>query len=196
MIYVFGLLLVAVVAITFLFSKKPGTAGIPVGQRLPLFAAPLADSTLNGAANLHPHCTLAQHEPAGFADFPDGVDQLCPGNRDHVARENHHVLTRIGRVHQTLQAHFRHAELAGGIDFGGRDRNRSPLALARDFDAISRVRFGPAGRRASLAGGPDAWEVVRVYQGVDGSGEEAIGRTAELTSLVSQQVRVALGRAE
>lgn len=63
MIYVFGLLLVAVVAITFLFSKKPGSAGIPVGQRLPLFAAPLADSTLNGAANLHPHCTVAQHDP-------------------------------------------------------------------------------------------------------------------------------------
>lgn len=63
MIYAFGLLLVAVVAITFLFSKRPGSAGIAAGQRLPLFAAPLATSTLNGAANLHPHCTIAEHDP-------------------------------------------------------------------------------------------------------------------------------------
>jgi len=66
MIYVFGLLLVAVVAITFLFSKRPGSAGVPAGQRLPLFAAPLAVSTLNGAANLHPHCTIAQHNPGAL----------------------------------------------------------------------------------------------------------------------------------
>lgn len=62
MIYVFGLLLVVVLAVTFLFSRRPGSAGIPAGQRLQLFAAPLAASTLNGAANLHPHCTLAQHD--------------------------------------------------------------------------------------------------------------------------------------
>ena len=59
---IFGLLLVAVVAITFLFSRKPGTVGIPAGRQLPVFAAPLAASTLNGAANLHPHCTVAQHD--------------------------------------------------------------------------------------------------------------------------------------
>jgi len=63
MIYVFGLLLVVIVAVTFLFSKRPGSAGIPAGRQLLLFAAPLANSTLNGAANLHPHCTVAQHDP-------------------------------------------------------------------------------------------------------------------------------------
>ena len=60
---IFGLLLVAIVAVTFLFSRKPDTVGIPAGRQLPLFAAPLATSTLNGAANLHPHCTIAQHDP-------------------------------------------------------------------------------------------------------------------------------------
>lgn len=59
---IFGLTLVAIVAISFLFSHRPGTAGVPAGRSLPLFAAPLATSTLNGAANLHPHCTLAQHD--------------------------------------------------------------------------------------------------------------------------------------
>lgn len=62
MIGVFGLTLVVIVAVTFLLSRKPGTAGVPAGRQLPVFAAPLADSTLNGAANLHPHCTLAQHD--------------------------------------------------------------------------------------------------------------------------------------
>lgn len=62
-IYAFGLLLVIVVSVTFLLSRQPGSAGIPAGKQLELFAAPLAKSTLNGAANLHPHCTLAQHDP-------------------------------------------------------------------------------------------------------------------------------------
>jgi peroxiredoxin len=63
MIYIFGLLLVVVVAVTFLFSRRPGSAGIPAGRHLPVFAAPLATSTFDGPANLHPHCTLAQHDP-------------------------------------------------------------------------------------------------------------------------------------
>lgn len=60
---IFGLLLVTIIAVTFLFTRNPGTVGIPAGRQLPLFAAPLAVSTLNGAANLHPHCTIAQHDP-------------------------------------------------------------------------------------------------------------------------------------
>jgi peroxiredoxin len=62
----FGLLLVVGISIAFLTSRGEGTAGVPAGKRLPLFAAPLAASTLNGAANLHPPCTLAQHEPGAL----------------------------------------------------------------------------------------------------------------------------------
>lgn len=62
-IWVFGLLLVVIISVSFLLSRGRGTAGIPAGRHLPLFAAPLAASTLNGSANLHPHCTLAQHDP-------------------------------------------------------------------------------------------------------------------------------------
>jgi len=40
-----------------------GTPGIPAGQPLRYFAAPLAASTLNGDANLTPPCTLARHDP-------------------------------------------------------------------------------------------------------------------------------------
>jgi peroxiredoxin len=62
-IWIFGLLLVVIVSVSFLLSRGQGTAGIPAGRHAPLFAAPLAMSNLNGAANLHPHCTLAQHDP-------------------------------------------------------------------------------------------------------------------------------------
>lgn len=63
MIGLFGLLLVVIVSVSFLLSRGQGTAGIPAGRHLPLFAAPLASSPLNASANLHPHCTLAQHNP-------------------------------------------------------------------------------------------------------------------------------------
>jgi peroxiredoxin len=66
MIGIFGLTLVVIVAGTFLLSRRPGTAGIPAGKPLQQFAAPLAVSTLNGAANLHPHCTLALHSPGAL----------------------------------------------------------------------------------------------------------------------------------
>lgn len=63
MIGLFGLLLVVVISIAFLTSRGQGTAGVPAGKRPPLFSAPLAGSTLTGAANLHPPCTQAQHDP-------------------------------------------------------------------------------------------------------------------------------------
>ena len=59
----FGLLVVVVISIAFLTSRGTGTAGVPPGQRLDRFAAPLAVSTLNGAANLHPTCSEAHHDP-------------------------------------------------------------------------------------------------------------------------------------
>lgn len=66
MIGVFGLTLAAIVAVAFFLSNHPVTAGIPAGKPLQLFAAPLATSKLNDAANLHPHCTIAQHNPGAL----------------------------------------------------------------------------------------------------------------------------------
>ena len=63
MIGLFGLAVVIVVSIAFLTSHRAGTAGIPAGDRLHFFSAPLAASTLNGDANLRPPCTLAAHDP-------------------------------------------------------------------------------------------------------------------------------------
>jgi hypothetical protein len=66
MIGLFGLLLVVVISITFLTSHSTATVGIPAGQKLPVFAAPLAKSTLHGAANLKPICTEAGHNPGAL----------------------------------------------------------------------------------------------------------------------------------
>jgi hypothetical protein len=62
MIGLFGLTLVVLIFVSFLLSHGSGTAGIPAHHQMPYFAAPLADSTLNGDANLHPPCTAAHHD--------------------------------------------------------------------------------------------------------------------------------------
>jgi hypothetical protein len=66
MIGLFGLVLVIIVAVSFLATRGVGTAGIPAGKHLALFAAPLANSTLNGDANLNPPCTEAKHNPGAL----------------------------------------------------------------------------------------------------------------------------------
>jgi peroxiredoxin len=63
MIGLLGLTLVVVISIAFLTSRSAGTAGIPAGHQLRLFAAPLADTTLNGDANLNIRCPPARHDP-------------------------------------------------------------------------------------------------------------------------------------
>ena len=63
MIGAIGLLLVVVISVAFLTSRGTGTAGIPAGQHLRMFAAPLASSSLEGDANLNPPCTSARHDP-------------------------------------------------------------------------------------------------------------------------------------
>jgi peroxiredoxin len=47
----------------FVSGHHPATTGVPVGQRLHWFAAPLADTDLQGDANLRPTCSPAHHDP-------------------------------------------------------------------------------------------------------------------------------------
>ncbi|MGZ4286653.1 MAG: hypothetical protein ACXVHB_21235 [Solirubrobacteraceae bacterium] len=60
---IIGLGLVIAFSVLQFVSRGVGSTGVPPGQRLHFFAAPLAASTLNGAANLSPPCTLARHDP-------------------------------------------------------------------------------------------------------------------------------------
>jgi peroxiredoxin len=62
MIGIFGLLLVLAVSVYQFATHGVSTTGVPPGQRLHFFAAPLAAGTLVGDPNLNPPCTLARHD--------------------------------------------------------------------------------------------------------------------------------------
>lgn len=62
MVGLLAVVLVIVFGLYSLTSNKSGTAGVPAGQPLHFFAAPLAASTLNGDADLNPPCTPARHD--------------------------------------------------------------------------------------------------------------------------------------
>jgi peroxiredoxin len=63
MIGIIGLILIAIFSVYQFATRGVGQTGVPPGQRLHYFAAPLAASTLTGSANLSPPCTLARHDP-------------------------------------------------------------------------------------------------------------------------------------
>ena len=58
-----GLVLLLAISIYQLAANRGGTIGVPAGQRLHFFSAPLAASDLVGDANPAPPCTLAGHDP-------------------------------------------------------------------------------------------------------------------------------------
>jgi hypothetical protein len=68
------------------------------------------------------------------------------------------------------------------IDEGLRTR-RHPLVHFRD---------GPPGRRASIGGGPDLWEVIEGLLGGDVPPGKRISRTVEVFGLRREQVEAAL----
>lgn len=63
MIGIFGLFVVVVVSVYLFLTHGVGTTGVPPGQRLHYFAAPLANTSLVGDPDLSPPCTLARHDP-------------------------------------------------------------------------------------------------------------------------------------
>ena len=63
MIGIFGLVLVAAISVYQFATHGVGTTGVPPGQRLHFFSAPLAASDLNGVPNPSPPCTEAGHDP-------------------------------------------------------------------------------------------------------------------------------------
>lgn len=54
-------------------------------------------------------------------------------------------------------------------------------------------RDGPAGRRASLVGGPDVWELIRFLQEIDERGEDAVDAATEMLVLSKEAVQAAIG---
>ncbi|MGH2858500.1 MAG: hypothetical protein ACRDMJ_13585 [Solirubrobacteraceae bacterium] len=56
-------MLVIAFSIYMFASHGAGTTGVPAGQRLHWFAAPLADTNLDGYANPRPTCSPSRHDP-------------------------------------------------------------------------------------------------------------------------------------
>ncbi len=87
------------------------------------------------------------------------------------------------------------------LDLGARRRGEAKARVAeRLIDEGLRMedhpgivfRDGPTGRRASLAAGPDVWEVIETLQGTGLTGDKAVAATAEWGQLTPLQVRVAV----
>jgi len=60
---IFGLVLVIAFSIEQFAANGVHTAGVAPGKQLQFFAAPIANSTLRGDANLNPPCSPARHDP-------------------------------------------------------------------------------------------------------------------------------------
>ena len=58
-----GLAVVIAFSVYLFVNHGSSSTGVTAGHRLRWFAAPLATTDLRGAANLHPPCTLAAHDP-------------------------------------------------------------------------------------------------------------------------------------
>jgi hypothetical protein len=70
MIGAIGIGIAVVISAVLFITRGVGTIGVPPGQRVHWFVAPLATSTLNGDANLNPHCNAAHPNPRAL--------NLCP----------------------------------------------------------------------------------------------------------------------
>lgn len=70
MIGAIGIGIAVVISALLFITRGVGTIGIPPGQRLHWFVAPLANSTLNGDVNLNPHCDPTRPNPRAL--------NLCP----------------------------------------------------------------------------------------------------------------------
>jgi peroxiredoxin len=127
MIGIFGLALVIAISLYQFASRGAGTTGVPAGQRLHFFAAPLAASTLNGAANINPPCALARHDPRALnvclitrrtplvlAFFVTGsdnckrqVDTLQAVSRQFPAGEVRFAAVAVGASHSSVAGEVR-----------------------------------------------------------------------------------------
>ena len=100
-----------------------------------------------------------------------------------------------------LSVRFREARVSERLKAEAEANARSASALAEELiDEGLRMRrhplvvfrAGPSGRRASLVGGPDVWEVVAGVIGGDVAPSKRVRRAVDLFGLRPEQVEAAL----
>jgi peroxiredoxin len=142
MLAIFGLGVIVVFSAWQFASHGAASTGIAPGQRLHYFAAPLAASTLNGAANLTPPCTLAGHDPralnicllarraplvlafyvTGSSACQQQVNTLQAVSRQFPARQVQFAAVAVGASHSKVAAEVRshHWTIPVAYDTDGR----------------------------------------------------------------------------
>jgi hypothetical protein len=117
---VLGVAVLTYVSVNSLRTEGPGSRGVPAGEELPAFAAPLALSELEGDANVSDRacdvrgpdvlnvCQLAERGPVVLAFFAEPSDR-CDDQIDLVDR---------------LQRRFAHVQFAAVAIRGDRDELR------------------------------------------------------------------------
>jgi peroxiredoxin len=116
MIGIFGLILVVAFSVYLFTTRGVQSSGVPPGQRLHKFVAPLAASTLSGDANISPRCDPARPNPralnvcgrkpivlglfvAGSTDCKRQVDTLETVSQQFAGRDVQFAAVAIGSGH-------------------------------------------------------------------------------------------------
>jgi AhpC/TSA family len=158
---IFGLAVVVVVSIYLFATHGIGTTGVPTGQRLHPFAAPLANSTLDGLANTqNPTCSLAHHDPRALntclilrrtplvLSFFDAGSSSCVGQVDALQRLSvqlapgsvQFAAVAVGASHSATRALVRshHWTIPVAYDSGGQVRQAFGIAVCPLAELVQR----------------------------------------------------------
>jgi hypothetical protein len=140
-----GLLLVVIASVHQLSQPRGGTPGIPAGQRLRPFVAPLATGALTGDANVRPRCNPRRPNPQALNVCGRGPTVLAffvPGSGECVRAVDAEqaVLRRLG---------------GRGVSFGAvaiESGRRAVARLVRTHHWTLPVAVDPDGAVAQLYG--------------------------------------------
>lgn len=158
---IFGLAVVVVVSIYLFATHGVGTTGVPAGQRLHAFAAPLANSTLDGIANTqNPTCALAHHDPRALntclilrrtplvLSFFDAGSSSCVGQVDALQRLSGRLppgsvqfaAVAVGASHRATETLVRshHWTIPVAYDSGGQVRQAFGIAICPIAELVQR----------------------------------------------------------
>ena len=142
---IFGLVLLIGFSVYTFVSHGVGTTGVPVGQRLHYFVAPLATSTLNGDANVHPLCDPAHPNPRALnvcGRRPVVLGLFVTGSKDCERQID--TLQTVSREFPARRVQFAAVAVQAG--------HRQTAALVRSHHWTIPIAYDPDGAVGSLYG--------------------------------------------
>jgi hypothetical protein len=158
MIGIFGLVLVAAFSVYSFTTRGVETAGVPAGQRLHLFVAPLAGSSLSGAANTNPRCEPAHPNPQALnvcGRTPLVLGLFVTGSSD--CKRQIDTLQTVSRQFTKRDVQFAAVAIAAG--------NSQTESLVRSHGWTIPVAYDPDGRVGALYGVSICPMVELAYRG-------------------------------